>query len=49
MAEPVPDPERQENAKKYAKLRRYLGYTDLALAGSLLGLSLLWGHPSYQR
>jgi len=30
--EPVPDPERQEKAKKYAKARRYLTLADLAIA-----------------
>ena len=43
MAELALDPQRQEQAKKYAKLRRRLSYTELVLTGSLLGLLLFGG------
>lgn len=43
LAEPVLDPERQEQAKKYAKTRRYLTYADLAIAGSILLLLVFGG------
>ncbi len=43
MAELVLDPQRQEQAKEYAKLKRRLSYTEMALTGSLLGLLLFSG------
>lgn len=41
--EPVLDRERQEKAKEYAKVRRYLALSDLALAGVLLLLLVFTG------
>ena len=43
LAEPVLDPERQQKAREYAKTRRYLTYTDLAIAGILLLLLVFGG------
>lgn len=43
MAEPALDPERQEKAKEYARLKRRLSLVDLTLAGGLLGLLIFSG------
>jgi STE24 endopeptidase len=46
LAQPSPDPERQRQARRYAKTMRYLGWTELVITAGLLMLLVFSGLSS---